>query len=408
MKRTGVYLGVLLLTLLLPETMLKGASREDIIRVRQINVLTAEHLDLIDEYVSERLGRIRFAEAPDVVADALNELRHVTQSEAADEEGRQIYSRRFSEAVQKELPEILKRAKELMGTGDPQLEQLGQQMAVSVPVLLVSCDNPIGLDELVALLDHPAASVRYWAVEGLGAAATLAALSNDASTQARVLEGMGKCLERENPAELQERIAQWAAKLPQESGVDALFEKIVAQRIARYQAWDVRQEMADLGIVRSIVAVAMTPEVLAARIRVPKLARLAADLYVAAGTRYVKAMGYELKTGERTEPLSLLSDEGQKASETLLIDGEVQLLSLAARGTEVYTARMAESIASENWSLVQAAVNALAGTEGVLNRAYRIYAAGDEQVTVPDAPEQVVDQARTLATLRRNLLEVEY
>ena len=386
-----------------------AVSRVEINKLRAKSVLTNEDMQLVDQFVQEQMSDIQFAQQFSVAADAAEQLRNTAQSEATVQSARQAWSQRFTQAVKAQVPALFQRANELLADEDLEQKELGRQIALAALIVMAACDNPALLDQILPLLQHERPEIRYWTVTALNKPTTLAALREDQALRGQVINALRTLLNRENPAELLQIVAEWASQLADDPQVDPLLQAIVAQRVQKYQAWNVSEEMCDLAILRAILNVAGTPTAFQQTQRRAALVRAAADLYCAAGTRYVKAMGYTKPDTNPPQTLPLLTDDSQIASETLLIQAEELFLALASRSTDVYRGRMRESIGSENWDRVQAALEALVGPDqGLINRAFNIYSTGQQITTVPDAPQEVVQRAETLSTLRRNLLEVEY
>ena len=375
-----------------------AVTTDQIAQIRGQNLLRDEDMQQVEDFVNERFTQMSVAQKPSAVSSLARQLLENAHSRSGIDETQTIYHQHYRSAVKSSYKQAYERSSQ---DSPPKLIQQ-VRLAVAV-VLAVSADITLTDDFLVLLTDE-SPDVRYWAVQGLAAPALLDHLTDpdiDQTQRTTVQQALLGCARQETSVLVLAQLAEFAT-VPDGPANIELLRTIVTARIAMYHSWIVNNELSDLALIGSILRA--TSENLLGRDEqaVRQLIVLAAQLYTAAYQRYEKGMTF---TDPQGKTLQLLSEPSRQALEALLIEGEQRFLRIEGSGRQGRMLRAFQAQPKRKWSETAAAFNALAGPNGILNRAYTIYdETNSGPAELPDPPQEVVARAANLAGLKGNLI----
>ncbi len=399
-RKLGPLMGFLLVPGILAGPAAEGATKAEVDKVRASSTLTDASLTILDEFVNQQFNALILAkDLPEATAVA-KDLVDCSQSMSNVTATQKSYSDRYSRAVKGVCGQALQQAQQKLQSQDPLQQKIGRHIALSTAIIIATCDNLILVDDLIRLLDDPSEEIRYWAAKGLAGENLQSALKtgrDNAKFIKPILQGLNKCLGQTNSEGVIAQIALAADLLDRRDSVTIL-EQCLAKRIDHYQRWQVINESADVIILMQALTVVGNDAIYAEEATRKKLLQSVADLYTLAFYRYVKGTQYlDGKT-----PLNLLQEKNQQALETLLIEVEKKIMSLAASRGRIQNSgsRFYNAIKSGNPTTLDTAWQMLLGQGGVTDKAWQI----TSTMKLSDPPTEVIDRARTLRDIKKNLI----
>ncbi len=366
-------------------------ARGEIDSVRSLNLLTEQDLQKVQTFVNEQFRLMAQAKAP---SDILNPLRNLTESTRSTIKRPSIqmaYSNRYAQAVKKSYKMAFSRS---VGRGN---QRLAQQIQMAAAVVVAKTESTILIDDMANMLKSPVQAVRYWAAKGLAMPAIrmffAASTGNAKSKKAAqlVATALQSTLQNEQSGLVIGQIAQ-ASPLSIPAGTNIL-DDCVAKRLDAYKNWQIEDELIDWQILQRIFDAQQKNSLQPAQSRTLMLD--AAKLYTAACERYKIAVTYK---GSDGHILQLLPQANQNALQTILIEGEKDLMLLAKKPPEN---RFENTIKSHRWSRLNTSLSAILR---VLNQKLNIYPKGTNintpLVKIPAPPQKVIERAQILREIK--------
>ncbi|MBN1846724.1 MAG: hypothetical protein JW810_13655 [Sedimentisphaerales bacterium] len=381
-----------------------GASRAEIDRIRNLSVLTEDHLNLINQFVEEQFRLLAAVTDAAAASEVTKDLAETAQSSTRETATQRSYSDRYSRAVKNAYGPIYQRSLQMRQDPDESVQNLGMQMALATGVILAAADNPVLIDDLAALLKDPAEIVRYWAAKGLAQTEVLGFLANEenANLATTVLTALDQAADQSDSGATLAQIAMAADLLNANRSVE-LIDKCLRKRMDQYRGWTVQEEWTDMELITYVVTVAGQEAIY----RQPELRnRLilgVVELYHAAYERY--RIGLHFKTDDTT--VDLLNEQSQSALETILIEGERLLINLATREIPPPGSRFQAALKEPTPKRLSTAYDLLLSKTGAVNRAFQIYSENYSLNPFPNPPPKIIERALNLQTLEKNLITGE-
>jgi hypothetical protein len=400
-RQLGPYLGCIFVFGLLFCPELEGATRASVDKIRSNSPISDANLTTLDEFVREQFQSLVLAKDATEASKVAKELAECTQSMSNVTPTRKSYSDSYSRAVKGVYGQALQQAQKKQQSQDPIQQKIGGQISLSTVIIMAMCDNLILADDLVRMLDSPSEEIRYWAAKGLAGKNLHSALTTSRDNVKYIkpiLQGLNKCLGQTNSEGVIANIAVATDLLDKKASVTIL-QQCLKKRIDHYQQWQVIDESTDMVLLLQVLTVAGDEDIYGDEAARKNLLQSVADFYTLAYQRYVNGLGYR----DGNTPLPLLQDQNRQALGTLLIEGERKIQSLAAtRGNiPISGPRFAAGIKSGKPASLDLAYRELIGQNGVTERAWKITG----KLKLPKPPQGVVDRARTLRDIQKNLIE---
>jgi len=399
-RQLGPYLGCILVLGLLVCPELYGATRASVDKVRSNKTLTDNDFKTLDDFVRGQFQSLVLDKEATEASKVAKNLADCTQSMSNVTPTRKSYSDRYSKAVKGVYGQAIQQAQQKLQSQDPIQKKIGGQIYLSTVIIMAMCDNLILADDLVRMLDAPSEEVRYWAAKGLAGKNLHHALTTSRDNVKYIkpiLQGLNKCLSQTNSEGVIANIAVAADLLDKKASVTIL-QQCVRKRIDDYQKWKVIDEATDKILLLQLLAVAAHEDIYGDEAARRNLLQSVADFYSLAYQRYFNGLRYR----DNNTSLPLLQDQNRQALETMLIEGERKIQSLAVnRGNaQIAGPRFAAGIKSGKPASLDLAYRELIGKDGVMDRTWKI----TSKLKLPKPPQAVVDRARTLRDIKKNLI----
>ena len=393
-------MGSIFVFVLMAYPAVEAATKANVDKVRSSSTLTDASLETLDEFVNQQFNALILAKDLTEASRVAKDLVECTQSMSNVTATRKSYSDRYSRAVKDVCVQALQQARKKQQSQDPLQQKVGRHIALSTVIIMATCDNLILADDLIRVLEDASEEIRYWAAKGLAGVNLQSALTSGIDNTRYIkpiLQGLNGCLDKTNSEGVIAQIALAADLLDIQASVTIL-EQCVAKRIDHYQRWQVINESADIIILTQLLTVAGNDAIYAEEATRKKLLQRAANLYTLAYQRYVKGTQYL----EGNTPLNLLQEKNQQALETLLIEVENKIRNLVVTRGRIQStgSRFINAIKSGNPTTLDMAWRMLLGQEGITNKAWQI----TSTLKLSDPPQEVVDRARTLRDIKKNLI----
>lgn len=268
--------------------------------VRGKEVLDAQDLQIIDEFLGEAVRELvstrDFAE--------IAKLRTVILSKQSSQ-GQ--YAQQFSESSLKHISAGLQRASELP-------EQRRFKVILNLLILVDGLQDPGLTDLAIGMLKHSHKVVRYWAVRCVTNPGLIAKLNPGGAAESqlvqRIADQLSQLVDTASP-EVLALIAEFAATVRIPQGED-LLGQIVDARISRYSDWTVEYELLDGAILKLLYN-----KIVATSVPKPALARRFGQLYSLVMQRYIKGQDF-LGDANKHYLASVLVEIEQKCVSRLL------------------------------------------------------------------------------------------
>lgn len=377
-----------------------AATRANVDKIRSSSTLTDNDLKILDEFVREQFQSLVLAKDVTEATKVAKDLVDCTHTMSNVTPTRKSYSDRYSRAVKDISLKALQQARQKQQSQDPLQQKIGRHIALSTVIILAMCDNLIVAGDLVRMLDDPSDEIRYWAAKGLAGKNLQSALragKDNLKLIKPILQGLNRCLGKTNSEGVISQIALAADLLDDQASVTIL-EQCINKRIDHYQRWQVIHESTDIILLLQVLTVAGNDNIYREEPKRKKLLQKAADLYTLAYQRYIK--GSRFRDGNT--PLNLLREQNQQALGTLLIEVEkkIQNLAVSRGGIQIPGPRFAAAIKSGKDSSLNTAWQMLISKGGVTDKAWKI----TSTLKLSNPPKEVVDRARTLRDIKKNLI----
>lgn len=383
----------------------EAATSLSVDKIRASSTLTDADLTALRTFVTQQCNELVLAKDVTEASQAAKELVENTQSSSNVTSTKTSYSNIYSRAVKDGYAQALEHARKKQQSKDPAEQAIGRHISLSIAIVMAKCDNLVLADDLVRLLKDPSEEIQYWAAKGLAGPNLHSALTSNNDNAAliqSILQGLKNCLGNTNSELVISQIALAAGLLDDTKSV-AILEQCVAKRIDRYLRWDVINESTDMVLLMQILDILDNDTLYDNEDARTKLLQLAFDLYTLAYQRYAKSIQY-LDTDGKT-PLNLLQEQNQHALESLLIECQKRIDTLAKSRERVQITgpRFQSAIQSETSKAnnLDKTWKALLGADGITDKAWKI----TSTIQLPDPPEEVVDRARNFRDIRNHLIE---
>lgn len=291
--------------------------------VLEKNVLTADDLQVIDEFLRDTLRQLvrteDFTEVSRTRSIILNR-----QADRAQPSARAQYAQQFSESAYRRISEAIQEADTLLDE-DEQFKVI-----TNLLILVENLRDPRLVELAVEQIRRENGPVRYWAVRAATAAEVWTELNQNQAAASRlatrILEACSEAAANSD-AEVLRLMAQFAGRF-NTPAAENLLVRIADARIARYADWTVKYELVDAAILRQLcdkIAAAGTPQA--------PLARRFAQLYSFAIQRYINGQRLgALRESSRNYLVAVLVQTEQNCLAKLLPAPQATITRLITSG----------------------------------------------------------------------------
>ena len=377
----------------------QSISSQDVEVIRQRNLLRAEDMETIKNYVKQELTSMLDARDP---SDKITEVAEINQSLSPQKDVKDMYSNEYTKAVLESVTEV---QSQLTGMED---KEKANAIYIHTIQAIANTDNPLATDALLGYASNEDLNIRYFAIEGLSKPAITEYFSSDngQATYKKVADGLKAVLNNETSPEVIGIIAE-AAVLTSDTGID-LISSCVAKRASQYKSWNgIGNEMVDYHMMSKIISVVRSGVNADFKRKDASLMAVASEIYNLAWQRYyLGSKQIEPKSGEE---YCIFNNTPSKSNLlTILVEGEKALASLTADDSSLKMT--GGNLLRNSWQVLEKRVDKLVGLHGLVNDKFDIYGNKTETglTTLPEPPAEMLENALNLAKLDKMLLEVEF
>ncbi len=370
----------------------------EIEQIRNLTLLQQENMDRLKSYVENEFQEMFEARDP---SDKAQGLLKIAKSNSRQEEVRQTYSDTYTLAV---LEAAKKVQAQSLSNGD-------KNLFLQTVIVIAGADNKLSIPTLLELIKSDIPEVKYWAISGFGTKDISKYFLSDEgkSDFNNVISALNGLLENEDSPNVIGNIANIAV-LTTDEGIE-LLDSCVKKRAKQYQAWkNVGNEMIDYQMFQKAISVVRSGVHRDFKRRETKLMHIASEIYWLAWQRYM--LGNSVKQEGSDAEISILENsKSQNNLLTILVEGEKQLLTIAADPGDQTDYRMTSNYLMNNsWAVLNRRVEKLVGKTGMVQNKFDIYGSKTEidLATVEAPPAELVENAKNYAKVRNSLIQAEY
>ena len=376
-----------------------AATKIQVDRIRTNNILSDTDLQEIDAYVTGALDTMLVARKPEDLDKIRKEIISSSKSNSQTRKTRNTYNRRFAAAIQAHYPLV---ANQLAGLDD---RDIARHIELTLCIIIAETDHVDLCGDLISLLINENAWVRYWALKGLSTETMAKFLSAQESTSDLVRDlvaGLRNSLSDETNSLLISQIVV-TASLPKFPEALEVVRDCLEKRWTFYNQWKVSDELTDITTIQNTLEIIGKGSLAENKELQNDLIYSAGKLFSAGLQRYKTGMQYKDKDDKE---LALLDPANQHKLQSLLIESERSFRKACSRidANASGNSRFFKAIQSRNWTSIDEAYERLLGTDGDVNRVFKLYSNSRKFPYPPlaDLPESIVERAKTRLYVENN------